>query len=128
MTKKPFEFLESISYTKEDLLEDRDEKDYVPYLINKSLSYHSDGVLYANEMNFWRDLDRKLQYDYLRLSVRRRKRSGVKWSKPEESEAVEAISFWYQLSPKKAREALLVMSGDHVSQLIQEMKKTHGTD
>lgn len=126
--KKPsvFDFYESISHTKNNLLEEgRSEKEYLPFIINKALSQHSDGVLYANEMNLWRDLDPKLQYEYLLSAVRKRKRPGVKWSKPEESEAIEAVCFWYQVSPQKAREALLIMNSDHVKTLIAEMKKTH---
>ena len=47
-------YLTAINYSKEKLLDtdDRDwEKKYPPFIINKGLSYFSDTVMYANEMN-----------------------------------------------------------------------------
>ena len=40
------------------------EKDYVPILTNKSLSYFTDNLLYANEMNRYHFLDKRLQYEF----------------------------------------------------------------
>lgn len=121
----PFDFIESISSTKVDLiLEGREEKEYTPFLTNKALSLHSDGVLYANEMNLWRDLPKKLQYDYLRLSLRQRQRRSGKWPKPEEDELQELVCELYGLSPKLAREMMPLLTVDHVEKL--KRMKEHG--
>jgi hypothetical protein len=94
--------LESINYTKEDIL-DPQGKDYVPFVVNKSLSYFMDTVAYANEMNKYPFLDKRMQYDYLKGSIRKRKRfSG--WVKKDKSDVIDAIIKYYDVSYRKALE------------------------
>ena len=58
----PFDYVNQILYGKKDLIVDElTEKDYIPFLINRSLSYHKDCIIYANEMNRRHFLDKKLQ-------------------------------------------------------------------
>lgn len=118
----PFDLIDSASYTKEDLMESGEagERDYSPYLANRSLSYHADSVLHANEMNFWRDLGGRLQYDYLRLSLRKRARRS-KWSKPDDREGVELAARALGLSPSKAREVFSLLPDSYVTQLRKSM-------
>ena len=59
------------------------EKDYMPFMVNRSLSFSPDAILYANSMNTNWIADKKMQYDFLYGSVRRRKRFD-KWMKKEE--------------------------------------------
>jgi hypothetical protein len=48
----PFEFINAIHHTKENLIVDEwSEKQYNSYIINKGLSYGADTVIPANEMN-----------------------------------------------------------------------------
>lgn len=121
--KSPFDFVESVTYTKKDLIEEgRPEKDYNPWLVNKALSYHPDTILYANECNLYHGLDLKLQYDYLRHSVRQSRRR-AKWHRSEEdTETLDLISWWYKVSRDKAREILPLIDSRHVSEIksIQE--------
>ena len=65
----PFDFVNLVLHTKkpEDEL---DFKDYAPFIVNRSLSYHIDCVLYANEMNLWPSTDKDMQYQYLLNSIR----------------------------------------------------------
>ena len=94
--------LESINYTKENVL-DPNGKDYVPFIVNKSLSYFMDTVAYANEMNKYPFLDKRMQYDYLKGSIRKRKRfSG--WVKKDKSDVIDAIIKYYDVSYRKALE------------------------
>ena len=94
--------LESINYTKENVL-DPNGKDYVPFVVNKSLSYFMDTVAYANEMNKYPFLDKRMQYDYLKGSIRKRKRfSG--WVKKDKSDVIDAIIKYYDVSYRKALE------------------------
>ena len=78
----PFDFVNSITYSKKDIMNDINEKEYAPFLVNRSLSYHQDTLLYANEMNSRFDVSHRLQYHYLLNSIRKRKRF-AKWAKPE---------------------------------------------
>ena len=48
------EIIPSILQTKKSVVnDDIDAKDYVPFMVNRSLSYHMDCILYANEMNLY---------------------------------------------------------------------------
>ena len=76
-------------------------KSYNAFMVNRGLSYFNDTVLYANEMNMRSDLAVKMQYDFLRIGIRARKRFS-KWSKQEISSDVklcmEAYGYNYHLA------------------------------
>ena len=77
------DFLTAINYTKESLFDTEDEmvqKDYVPFIINRCLSYFPDTIFHANEMNKLNHTEKRLQFDYLRNAIRKRKRYS-KWLK-----------------------------------------------
>jgi len=57
----PFDYLNSINYSKQDLMVDDDtEKAYNAFLVNRGLSYFQDTVLLANEMNKNHHIDHRL--------------------------------------------------------------------
>ena len=89
---KPFDYVNSINFTKKNLMkntanDELAEKDYVPFLTNKSLSYFTDTLLYANEMNRYHFLDKRLQYEFYLNSIRKKKRF-AKWAKAEDNNDV----------------------------------------
>lgn len=112
--------LESINYTKEDVL-DPNGKDYVPFVVNKSLSYFMDTVAYANEMNKYPFLDKRMQYDYLKGSIRKRKRfSG--WVKKDKSDAIDAIIKYYDVSYRKALEYEKLLTEDQKQEILKHIQ------
>lgn len=122
----PFDYVTSILQTKKKIIvDDLTEKDYIPFLVNRSLSYHSDCIMYANEMNRRHFLDKKLQQDFLLNTVRSRKRPFAKWVKSEKSEDIECVKLAYGLSDSKAREALRLLSDEQI-QLLKEKTDTGG--
>ena len=61
----PFDYVKAINTTKKDIMvDDITESEYQPFLINRSLSYFPDTVLYANEMNQHSHLPSRLQFDF----------------------------------------------------------------
>ena len=53
------DWLNSVNFTKENLIEDDPViKDYPPYIVNRCLSGHLDTVMFANEMNKFPNLDK----------------------------------------------------------------------
>jgi len=66
------EIIPSILQTKKNVVEN--EKDYVPFVVNKALSFHYDCVLFVNEMNRVPNTDRILQYHYYLNTIRGYKR------------------------------------------------------
>ena len=71
------DWLNSINQTKKHLIDEDPsiEKEYPPYIINRCFSGHLDTVMFANEMNKYNFLPKKLQYDFLINIVRKRRGS-----------------------------------------------------
>jgi len=123
---KPFDFVSQINGAKKNLIVESDdpaqaEKDYVPYLTNRALSYFADAIFQANNMNMYPDLDNRLQFDFLLNSVRRRKRF-AKWVKPEPIEDIEVVQQYYQYSTKQARQVMHLFTDEHMSSMKQELQ------
>ncbi len=119
----PFDFANSINYTKENLMvDDWSEKQYNAFIINKSLSHGIDTVVAANEMNARPHLDAKLQYDFLCGFVRKKKRFN-KWLKPEKEENLEIIKEYFGYSNVRAQEALRLLSEADIEAIKGLLKK-----
>ena len=57
----PFDFVNSINYSKEDLIVDeRTEKEYNPFIVNRAMGFGPDTVIAGNEMNSRHHLDNKM--------------------------------------------------------------------
>lgn len=119
----PFDYLNSINYTKDDLMvDDISEKQYVPFVVNRSLSYFPDTVAVANEMNRYHHIDKKLQFHFLINIVRKRKRFS-KWNKPELDSDVDVVKEYYGYSNEKARQALSLLSPSQIEELKKKVNK-----
>ena len=119
----PFEYLNSINYTKKDIMvDDIAEKNYNSFMVNRGLSYFSDTVAIANEMNIQHHLDNRLQYSFLLNMIRKRKRFS-KWIKPELNSDVEVVKEYYGYSNEKARQALNLLSADQLNVIRQKVYK-----
>lgn len=120
--RNPFDFVKSVSYDKKDIMiDDVEEKNYAPFLINKSLSYHQDSVFFTNEMNCRHGLDHRLQYLFLLNTLRKRQRFS-QWSKPYLSKKLDTIKDYYNISTLKAKEYMEVLSDKEVRELKNRMK------
>lgn len=115
----PFDYVNSVNFTKEDIMED--ESTYSPYMVNRALSYFPDTIFYAAEMNEKYHLDGRLQYDFLRLSIRKRKRFS-KWFKAESNDDLEMIKAHYGYSNEKARQALHILTEAEVDAIRKKRK------
>lgn len=117
----PFDYVNSILQNKKDLMVDEaTEKEYAPFLVNRSLSYHKDCIMYANEMNQRHLIDKKLQYHFLLNTVRSQKRPFAKWAKPVKSDDLECIKQIYNFSDTKAKEALRILSDEQIQELKEK--------
>jgi hypothetical protein len=126
MSSNPFDWLNTINDSKTNLIkEDPDsEKGYLPFMVNRGLSYFPDTVMYANEMNRFAFLDKKLQYEFLLSSVSKRKRFS-KWAKKESSAEVALVKKHYNVSEQKALEILKLLTPDQLK-CIEKMHDKGG--
>ena len=119
----PFDYVKEILQGKKQLIvDDLTEKDYSPFLTNRSLSYHKDCIMFANEMNRRHHADKKLQNDFLLNTVRSQKRPFAKWVKSEKSDNIECIKTIYGFSDTKAREALSLLSKEQIQELKEQTR------
>ena len=119
----PFEYLNSINYTKKDIMvDDISEKNYNAFMVNRSLSYFPDTVLAANEMNRYHQIENRLQFDFLINIIRKRKRFS-KWDKKQIDSDIEVIKEYYGYSNTKAHQVLTLLTPDQMKELYKKVYK-----
>ena len=115
----PFNYTNSITQSKKDLMrgtanDDLAEKDYNAFLNNRALSYHSDTIYFANEMNRLSHIDNLLQFDFLLNIVRPRKRV-AKWAKKDNDSDLLIVKEYFNYNDSKARQALSILSPQQIA-------------
>jgi hypothetical protein len=118
------DYLNSINYTKENLMDADDEaiKQYPPYIINRCFSGFMDTVLYANEMNIASNLDNKMQYDFYINTLRKRKRFSP-WLKKDSLKDLELVKQYYGYSNEKAKTALGLLTKEQLEFIKSKLDK-----
>jgi hypothetical protein len=118
------EVVPSILQSKKDVLvEETDEKDYNPFIVNRALSYHLDCVPYVNQMNVHHFLDKKLQYHYLLNTIRPMKRKFQPWQKSEVDRNLSCVKEYFGYSDSKAKEALRILSDEQIAYIKTKIDK-----
>jgi hypothetical protein len=125
----PFDYVNSITSSKTPMMngDPLEERDYNPYLTNRSLSNFADTVFLANAMNTNNHLDKRMQYDYLFYSATKKKRYS-KWHKPEQSNQLEvdAIKAIFGYSEARARQTLKILKPQDVEKILKEWQHMNG--
>lgn len=117
------DIIPSIQQTKKVVITQENERDYVPFVVNRSLSFHHDIVMFANEMNKHPGLESLMQYHYLLNTVRGYKRPFQKWQKREIIEDLDAVKEYFGYSNDKAKEALSILSDAQIEQIKKNLNK-----
>ena len=121
----PFDFANSINFTKENLIVDEaTEKEYNPFIVNRAMGFAADTVIPGNEMNARPHIDNKMQYDFLCGVVRKSKRYN-KWIKSEE-ENLEAVQEYFGYSFNKAKEALRILTSEDIEKIKVKLTRSKG--
>ena len=127
MSTNPFDYVKSISYTKENLIHGSDnvelaEKDYSAFLVNRAFSYFVDTIADANEMNRLHFLPARMQYSYLINNIRPKRRFS-KWNKKKKSSDLEAVQEYYDFSINKAKTALTILNEFQIKSIKEQLEK-----
>lgn len=118
----PFDFVKSFTTTKESLYDNESlfQKEYVPFVINRALSNDPKCTLFAEMMDNYALLDKKLQHDFYFYGIPKM-RTGKMWSKKEESEdlseSANLISRDLNVSLKRAYELLPLIDDEAIMKL-----------
>lgn len=122
----PFDYLNSINYTKEDLMtnsanDELAEQGYQSFIVNKGLSYFPDTIFHANQMNCSSHIDSKLEYHFYLNSIRTKKRFS-KWFKKIANDDLSAVQQYYKCNMRKAEQALKVLSSEQIECIKQRLQ------
>ena len=105
------DWLNSINLTKKNLIDEDPsiEKEYNPYIVNRIYSGHLDSVMFANEMNQYAFLPKKIQYDFYLNSLRSKKRFSP-WLRKDKIKDLDYVKRYYGYSNEKAQQALKILT------------------
>jgi hypothetical protein len=123
---KPFDYVNSISKTKNNMMQDTEndalaEKAYVPYIVNKALSYFPDTILHANLMNQNYHLNNRAQYTFLLNSIRPKKRF-AKWVQDASNEDLNTVCAYYDCNTTRGQEYLSLLSSEQIEMIKKELE------
>ena len=110
------DWLNSINQTKKNLIDEDSsiEKEYPPYIINRCYSGHLDAIMFANEMNKYNFLPKKMQYDFFINTLRVKKRFSP-WLRKDEIKNLDYVKRYYGYSNEKAKQILKILSKEQLN-------------
>lgn len=113
-----FDYVRAINQTKEEI---DDMSAYVPFVVNRQLSYFPDTVFYSNEMNMCQIVPEKAQFEFFLNSIAKAKRFS-KWEKPQENETLELIKQYFGYGTEKAKQAIRLLSSEQIDLIRKKIK------
>ena len=120
----PFDFINAITYTKEDLFADpQAKKDYSAYIVNRGLSMYPDTIMNANAMNMYPGIPEDWQFSYLLNSISKRKRFSKWQKKDKESEDLALVKEYFGYSSEKASKVMDVLTVEQLEVIRDKMNK-----
>jgi hypothetical protein len=110
------DWLNSINQTKINLIDEDSEieKEYPPYIINRCFSGHIDAIMFANEMNIFHFLPKKMQYDFY-INILRKKKRFSPWIRKDTIKDIDCIKRYYGYSDEKAKQALKILTKEQIN-------------
>lgn len=125
----PFDFINAINVGKEDLFpfepltqvrEKHSDSEYVKFIVNKSMSYFPDTIVFANLANtFLGNVPNHAHFDFYRFGVTKKKRYS-KWFKPVESETLSMVIDYFNVNREKAEEYIKLLSKEQIEEIRKE--------
>ena len=118
------EYLNTINFSKQNLMLDDPgwENNYPSYVINKCMSHHMDTIMFANEMNRYPNLDKRLQYDFFINTVRPKRRFSP-WGKKQTVKDIDLVKQYYGYSNEKAKQALRILTPKQLDYIKDKLNK-----
>ena len=122
------DYLNSINFTKKDLMKSEDKewiKKYPAFIINKILSGFQYTIMLVNEVNRNHFLDKDMQYSFLLNSIRSKKRFSP-FLRASKLKDIDLVKEYYGYSNEKAKTVLDILTKDQLK-LIKEKLYKGGT-
>ena len=119
------DYLKAINFSKEPLMDSEDilmEKEYLPFIVNRCLSFFPDTIIQSNYMNVVPHIDKKMQFDFLINTIRKSKRYSP-WIKESLPEDINFIKEYFGYNNRKAKEALEILTEDDIDKIKKKLSK-----
>ena len=115
------DFLKPLSQSKQHLILEADdpqevERAYNAFMINRSMSYHRDVIMFANEMNMHTDADARLQHDFYFHALQRKARFS-KWFNKGKLDDLKLVKEYFNYGNSKAEQALKLLSPEDLQNI-----------
>jgi len=119
----PFDIINTINNKTKLEWDEVTEKTYSPFIINRGLSFNMQTVLFANMMNQYPQLEKRMQYDFYFNGIPKGKRFD-KWQKKLDAEKnVKLLQDFFDINIDRATEALKLLSNEQLDMIKQKMNK-----
>jgi hypothetical protein len=125
----PFDFLKAITQTKTNLMAQDPslEKDYVPFIVCRALSYFSDTCKIANFLQLRAGtITHRQHFEFLLYSLPRYGFRKSEWYKPVNDDAVAVCAEYYGCSRMKARPLVALHTPEQLA-YMKDRLSTGGT-
>ena len=99
------DWLNSINQNKKNIYEEDPTAKYPSYIVNRCMSGHLDTIMFANEMNMYNFLPKKMQYDFF-INILRTKKRFSPWLRKDTIKDIDYVKRYYGYSNEKAKQAL----------------------
>ena len=119
------DYLNSINFTKKDLMKSEDKdwvKKYPAFIVNKILSGFQDTIMLVNEVNRNHFLDKDMQYSFLLNSIRSKKRFSP-FLRANKLKDIGVVKEYYGYNNEKAKVALDILTKDELKTLKEKLYK-----
>lgn len=123
-----FDFLNDLTFNKNDILTEDNEKDFSPYVVLKGLSNWQQSLHIAEYVNRMKELNKRMTYDFLLYTLPKFKTRG-KWSKKEEvdEQTINDIMLYYpEVSFKQAEEISKILKPNEIKEIREFIKTAYG--
>lgn len=114
--------LKSINMKGELLDREFIEKEYAPFVINRSLSYFTDCILFVHELDQLPNMPVYDQYLFYYYAIPKHNRF-AKWHRPKSDKYLPIVMEYYGYSPEKAKAALAILSEAQCKELAKRVDK-----
>jgi hypothetical protein len=118
-----FDICNNLTQSAEYIFKEELEGDYLPFMINRSMSNFYDVVMHANEMNVRGNLSKRQQYDYYHWVIQPKKKRFSKWYKPENDARVKTISEYYKCNIALAEQYSTLISDSDFEKIQDSLYK-----
>lgn len=122
-----FDYVNEINNGKQNLLalDPSLKSSYNSFMINRALSQHHETVIAAQIMNYYHELDKDMQFEYLIQTIPKGKRF-AKWAKEDKYEHLDDIMRWYKCSKQKALEIIELLDTNEVLRIHKMLNDLGG--